>query len=113
MRAIALLSGDQAIGQARPALGLSDEIWSGLYEIIMGEPALFILARVWRHQYGAEADHVLAVAEIPALLDELDALRRRHGAALAEPEVGAFFERLTELCRNAERTQARLAFIAD
>lgn len=113
MRGIALLTGGQAIGQARPVLGLSDEVWGGLYQIVMGDPALPVLARVWRHQYGAEADHVLTAAESATLLGELDALRRRHGAALAEPEVGAFFERLTELCRNAERAQARLAFIAD
>lgn len=113
MRGIALLTGGQTVGQAQPVLGLSDEIWSGLYQIIMGEPKLLILARVWCYQYGAEADHVLAVAEIPALLGELDALRRRHEAALARPEVIAFFERLTELCRNAQHAQARLAFIAD
>jgi hypothetical protein len=113
MRGVALLTGGQTAGQARPVLGLSDEVWSGLYPIIMGEPALLTLARIWRHQYGAEADLVVAVAEIPALLSELDALRRRHGAALAQPEVSAFFERLTELCRQAERAQARLAIIAD
>lgn len=113
MRGIALLTGDQTIGKAQPVLGLTDEVWSGLYPIIMGEPALLILGRIWRHQYGAEADYVVTVAEIPALLDELDALRRGHGATLAEPEAGGFVERLTELCRDAERAQARLAFIAD
>lgn len=113
MRAIALLTGDQTVGQVRPVLGLSDEVWSGLYQVIMGEPALPILARVWRHQYGAEADHVLTVGDIPAVLGELGALRRRHSAALAQPGVSDFFERLTALCREAERAQARLAFIAD
>jgi hypothetical protein len=113
MRGIALLTGDQTIGKARPQLGLSDDVWSGLYPIVMAEPALPTLGRIWRHQYGAEADYVVAVAEIPALLGELDALRRRYGAALAEPETGAFLDRLTELCRDAERAQARLAFIAD
>lgn len=113
MRGIALLTSGQTVGQARPVLGLSDEVWSGLYQFILGEPALPILARIWRHQYGAEADHVVAVADIPVLIGELDALRRRHGAALAQPAAGAFFERLAELCRQAERAQARLAFIAD
>lgn len=113
MRAVALLTDGRTTGEARPRLGLSDAVWSGLYPIVMGEPELPLLTRIWRHQYGAEADHVVAAAEIPALLGELDALRRRHPAALAEPEAGAFFERLTALCREARRTQARLAFVAD
>jgi hypothetical protein len=71
------------------------------------------LTRIWRHQYGAEADHVLAISEVPTLLGELGALRHRHPTVLAQPEVGDFFERLTALCREAERSGARLAFIAD
>lgn len=113
MRAIALLTGNQTIGQARPALGLSDEVWSGLYPIVMDEPDMPTLTRIWRHQYGAEADHVLAIGEVPTLLGELGALRHRHPAVLAQPEVGDFFERFTALCQEAERTGAHLAFIAD
>ncbi len=113
MRDIALLTGGETIGQARAVLGLSDQVWSSLYQAVMGESELPRLARIWRHQYGAEADHVVEPAEIQALLDEIAALRKLHGPALARPEVADFFELFEAICREAERSHARLAFIAD
>jgi hypothetical protein len=113
MRSIALLTGDETLGQAQVHLGLPDELWSNLYHAVMDAPELPSLARIWRHQYGAEADHIVEPAEIPVLLVEIAALRRRHVSPLAEPEAADFFERFEGVCREAERLQARLAFIAD
>jgi hypothetical protein len=113
MRSIALLTGEETLGQAQVQLGLPDELWSSLYQVVMGDPELPSLADIWRHQYGAEADYIVEPAEIQALRDEIAALHRRHGVALANTEANDFFERLESLCREAEHSQARLAFIAD
>ncbi len=92
--------------------GLSTEAWSALYPRLAGDSDRPILARLWREQWGPEADATLSPAEVGALASELETLC----AELSPEAPGAVHELCTglaALCTRALELGNGLEFVAD
>jgi hypothetical protein len=92
--------------------GLATEVWRALYPILAGDPRRPILARLWREQWGPEANATLSPAEVGALESELETLR----AELAPDTPAAvrdFCDGLAGLCAKARERGHGLEFVAD
>ena len=91
---------------------LSTEVWRALYPLLAGDPGRPLLARLWREQWGPEADATLSPAEVEALASELESLRDSLGPD-APAAVREFPAGLAALCAKALEQGGGLEFVAD
>ncbi len=93
--------------------GLSDDVWSSLYETVTNHPDLEILPGLWQEQWGPEGDALLASQELGALSQDLVTLEPLLSEADSNPAVKELFACLSALCERAARRGNCLRFIAD
>lgn len=88
---------------------LPTEVWQALYERIMANPALTVLQRIWREQWGPEGD----VAILPSELSRLRAEIAQLLPGISSAACRDMLDRLSALSHTAEARGGGLLFYAD
>jgi len=91
------------------AHGLPTEVWSALYERICSTPALPLLGRIWREQWGPEGDISIAPDELSRLRAEITAFL----PGVTDPASQRVLERLVVLIGESEAKGGGLVFEAE
>ncbi|WP_438016865.1 hypothetical protein WMF18_39720 [Sorangium sp. So ce315] len=91
------------------AHGLPTDVWSALHERILSDPALPLLQRVWREQWGPEGDVLIQPEELPLLRAEIASLLP---SVAGQPSAGVL-EQLAALIEESEAQGGGLLFEAE
>lgn len=112
MRTLWLTNDEGEAIRSRGYLALATEVWSHLYRTIRAHEGWPILTRLWREQWGPEADLDLSPENVAALARELEALALFLGPDTPQ-EVVAFLDDLATFCTIAGAKRLGLRVEAD